>query len=179
MSTEISLVMFAVKRYKKGDKESSAFLDSEVQFSYPNWEEVALYNMNEFERDEENLFEDEDVTFKKECYCVIEVSCVGESFSEAFISGIHFELDGIGNEMFEGFEEQIADIAKKLLQTNDKKLETFFPQKQKPEPNNFVQFVSAWKYNSYHDTYWDEFDADWNCLGLVKMNKIADLFKEQ
>lgn len=173
--SETSLVSFVVKRYKKGDEENSEFLSNEVIFSFPLWENICKYTINELERTENPGFRysEKDVIFEEDCYCFHEAQPFGQSFDSQWCSGIDYEIDYIGMEVFEGFEEQLTEIAKQLLKEHEEKIELFAKDNA---PSNEVQFVTVWYYTSYHDTYWDEFDTEWDLLGVLDMQKVKGMF---
>lgn len=175
-NTNTSLVSISAKRYKKGDKESSEFLDNEVQFSYPEWENItaSLEEGDHGQLEERDYSDKPDLIFTEDIICIIDVIPFGQSFDLGCSSAVEWELDYIGMDFFEGFHEQLAQIAQELFKEHDEKIETFFRDKT---PSNEVQFITVWEHYSHQD-YYGEWDSDWDLLGVLDLKEVSKLFKE-
>lgn len=163
---EISLVEVGVYKYKVGDKLDSEFLDSNLEWSYPNWQDCI--------DDLPNPTNYLDVIVTQDFYGFV-FTFVGESFDDIYAGGLHWEYgEGLQGETFSDWEADLIKYAEVKFEDYKKKQELL------RNPNydvNFVRFVTAWEWTSYEDSYNHEFESEWNLLGLVNLDDITKIVK--
>ena len=169
-NVEISFVEISIFFFKKGSLGYSALLD-DLDYSYPQWEDcVEDINENEIK----SPFKDNDIVFIQDC-CGFNFTFIGQNFDSSYHSGAHWEYcEGYQEEFFEGAIEDLIKWGELRLKEHNEKMKFM----QNRYETNFVRFITAWEWTSYEDSYYHEFKTDWNLLGLVDLDNIKKVIKE-
>jgi hypothetical protein len=191
MSEEISFVEVIMVHYEPEDKEYQAYFENEVHCFLGNWEEcseeiqeVVVARKQKEENEEQARKEGRSVwgrcsvlayapdTLIIQPLTTFRFNFFGQNFDRNYAGGLEWEVREMDYDyIFKDNLEELKEMGMKILA--DKKAMGH------PKANNLVRFVTLWSWRSYQHSYYNEWDSEWELLGLVDPKKVHLMLKEK
>lgn len=170
---EYSFVQVTMYYYQPGDKEYYNFLANDCYLFDVNLGDVTQFSQEVLAAQAQNKKAEAEALKQNrnnwiinpkgeqpECivtapFQAFDFDCFGQTFGMSYSSGLEYEIEAAGKEyVFKGWIEQLTQIGFKLLEG----IET---------QEKCMKFVTLWSYFSWRDSYYNEWDSEWELLGLV------------
>jgi hypothetical protein len=107
-------------------------------------------------------FRKPDIQFTKDVN-LFQFQFFGQNLDGEYANGLDFERGHIGYDIFDGWENDLAGLGDWVLANY---------QEKGIRTENLVRFVTIWIYNSWQDSYYGEFESEWDLVGLLNIEKL-------
>jgi hypothetical protein len=167
---EISFVEVVCHFYEPGDKEFKDFFETELELFDINIDEYGKNIIEVVEaKSRDKGFDlkgyEPDFLITKS-FVGFKFSYFGQNFDACYSSGLAYEEHNMGpSYVFKNYKDELEEMARNLF-------DKFKIRKLQDNWNgNVVRFVTLWSYLSWQDSYYKEWDSEWELLGLVEPSK--------
>lgn len=149
-----------MKRYYHDTRGDVGFIDNELNLTIPHWEDCVLDKVEDFEENEITLCHIEK-DFYGFCF-----KPIGQDFGYEFCSPLDFEISVMtASDVFERWVQDFIKVGCFLIE--DAKAKGISLKE------DTCRFVTVWSYESCQDTYYQEWDSEWDLLGVLDLQTLS------